>query len=156
MDKSDHIKELEAKLAKLEVEEENDALLSEPTEEDRIRELEKTIAIKQRDLADKKAIRDAKKKFGEDRIAVLETRVGAIVLRAFTSQEYMEGGLRLSKLTDELRETASRDWMLATLVYPANASEILEKYPATWGPLSEEFKALHDATEEDVRGKAVL
>lgn len=158
MEKSDKLKALEKQLSDLKAQLQNEEILesAEPSEEEKLKELEKTIAIKQRDLADRKAIREAKKKFGEDRVSVLETRAGALILRAYSSDEFMSHGLRISKLPEDVREQAGRDFMVGAIVYPPNAQEILNRFPGTWRPLLEEFNALHDATEDGVRGKVVL
>lgn len=96
----------------------------------------KLAELKKRELADVRALKEAKAKFGEDDVGVVETRLGSIVMRTATPDEDDE----LSNRAKAARERNAQDdevefvkWEILskTICYPSKerVDEIVKRYP---------------------------
>jgi len=96
----------------------------------------KVAEVKRRELADMRAMKAAKHKFGEDDVGVVETRLGSIVMRTATPQEDDEQSNRAKAARergapDEEVDFVQWEVLTKTICHPSRerVDEIVARYP---------------------------
>lgn len=120
----------------------------------------KLAELKKRELADARAFRDAKLKFGEDDIGSIETRLGSIVMRTATPNEDDELSNRAKEARarnapDEEIEFVKWEVLSKTIVYPSRerVDEIVKRYPRVKELIVKLYVGLVECATERALGK---
>ena len=121
---------------------------------------QKLAALKKRNLAEVKALREAKMRFGENDVGVFPSREGDIIMRTASPAEDDE----LSNRANAARERGAPEeeiefvkWeiLTKTVCYPPRErlDEIVKRYPRVKGRVVDLYVALVECSTERARGK---
>jgi hypothetical protein len=117
-------------------------------------------AMKHRELADAKALRDAKVKFGENDVGVFPSREGDIIMRTASPAEDDELSSRANAARDrgapeEEIEFVKWEVLTKTVCHPSRTrlDEIVKKYPRVKGRVVELYVALVECATDRSLGK---
>lgn len=116
---------------------EANALIAEENSPAKIIESRRKLAeLKKRELADARAMKDAKSKFGEDDVGAVETRLGSIVMRTASPAEDDELSSRAKAARERNAEEAEVEFvkwevLSKTILHPSKerVDEIVKRYP---------------------------
>lgn len=124
-----------------------------------IAEKRRAVEQQQRDAEDLQAFAAAKKKYGEDDIGTIETRMGLIIMRMATSSEDEELDSRTKELHASGRPDEAKfvDWQLTkrTIVYPneERVEAIVAKFPRMRMQIDNVYVALINGLRSRALGK---
>jgi hypothetical protein len=120
----------------------------------------KLAELKKRELADVRALKSAREKFGEDDVGVVETRLGSIVMRTATPAEDDEQSDRAKaarerNALDEEVEFVQWEVLMKTICYPSRerVDEIVKRYPRVKELMWRLFLGLVQCSTERALGK---
>lgn len=143
--------EARADIAGLEAEERSPAALISKAQEEAKRAAQA--------LADKRAIVAAEKKYGKEDVAVIETAMGAIVMRTPTRTEAAELNKRVAAAQesgrDEEADEINRDGILSVCIHPApeRIRAIFERWGGVEGAVNAAYLDLFRGAGARLRGK---
>lgn len=120
----------------------------------------KLAELKKRELADAKAFRDARAKFGDNDVGSIETRLGSIVMRTASPEEDDELSNRATAARDrgapqEEIEFVKWEILSKTIVYPSKdrIDEIVKRYPRVKELIVKLYVGLVECSTERALGK---
>jgi hypothetical protein len=120
----------------------------------------KVAEFKKRELADVRALKAAKVKFGEDDVGVVETRLGSIVMRTATVEEDDELSDRAKAARERNAEEAEVEFvrwevLSKTICYPPKEriDEIVKRYPRVKENVVKLYVGLVECATERSLGK---
>lgn len=120
----------------------------------------KLAELKKRELADVRALKAARERFGEDDVGVVETRLGSIIMRTATPAEDDEQSDRAKaarerNAPDEEVEFVQWEVLTKTICYPSRerVDEIVKRYPRVKELMWKLFLGLVQCSTERALGK---
>ncbi|MFO0588837.1 MAG: hypothetical protein U0441_14905 [Polyangiaceae bacterium] len=128
-----------------------------PSPEEILRAEEEEVARLEREERDQEAWKSLRAKHGKGRVALIQTPMGAIIMRVQTLAEQDAGGQRINALENETdRLSVVRETTLDCVVYPSreDARKVTDAFPGLWVRLFQARDALSVGESERLTGKA--